>query len=219
MSQPPPYSSRPYSENQPRENPDRRPLPPGWISQWDSNYNAWFYVNTQENPPRSSWVHPLGPPGSPRPQAGYAPPSGPPPPDNRGYSPGYQGPPAPQRYDDYRGPSPGYGGQPPSNYGPGPGYGAPARDSRGWFGSSAASAQQPAMIQQAAPKKSGIGMGTALAAGGAGLLGGVILEDLWQNHDEHEREEGYDDAMQDGYGGGGFDGPQDDFGGGGGDFF
>ncbi|TFY60613.1 hypothetical protein EVJ58_g5040 [Rhodofomes roseus] len=192
MSQPPPYSSRPYSENQPPENPDRRPLPPGWISQWDSNYNAWLATR--------------------RPQARHRR-------TTAGTAQDTRAPSGAQRYDDYRGPSPGYGGQPPSNYGPGPGYGAPARDSRGWFGSSAASAQQPAMIQQAAPKKSGIGMGTALAAGGAGLLGGVILEDLWQNHDEHEREEGYDDAMQDGYGGGGFDGPQDDFGGGGGDFF
>ena len=37
MSQPPPYSSKPYSPSPPpRENPDRRPLPPGWIAQWDS---------------------------------------------------------------------------------------------------------------------------------------------------------------------------------------
>ncbi|KAI0637645.1 hypothetical protein C8Q77DRAFT_1087004, partial [Trametes polyzona] len=82
MSQPPPYTP-----NGPPPNPDRRPLPPGWIEQWDSNYKTWFYVNTAENPPRSSWVHPLGPaPPAPQP-SGYAPPSGPPPPDNRGYSP------------------------------------------------------------------------------------------------------------------------------------
>ncbi|KZT74466.1 hypothetical protein DAEQUDRAFT_782151 [Daedalea quercina L-15889] len=230
MSQPPPYS-RPYSPNlPPRENPDRRPLPPGWTSQWDSNYNAWFYVNTQENPPRSSWVHPLGPPGSPAPQS-YAPPLGPPPPDSRGYSPGYQGPPEPQRYDGYSpgpspgyggrspgygGPSPGYGGPPPSNYATRPGYGPP-RDDRGWFGGSSAPAQQPAVVQQAPPKKSGPGLGTALAVGGAGLLGGALLGDLWEHHEEHEREEGFQDAMQDGYGG-----PGPDFGGdfgGGGGFF
>lgn len=33
MSQPPPYSS-----NGPPINPDRRPLPPGWIEQWDARY-------------------------------------------------------------------------------------------------------------------------------------------------------------------------------------
>ncbi|EPT03166.1 hypothetical protein FOMPIDRAFT_1035543 [Fomitopsis schrenkii] len=234
MSQPPPYSSRPYSPNPPpRENPDRRPLPPGWIAQWDSNYNAWFYVNTQDNPPRSSWVHPLGPPGSPTPQSSYAPPPGPPPPNSRGaYSPGYGGSPAPgpQRYDGYAstpspgygGPSPGYGGPPPSNYATRPGYGGPSqpqRDDRGWFGSSSAPQQQPVVVQQAPAKKSGPGIGTALAIGGAGLLGGAVLEDLWQDHDENEREEGFQDAMamQDGgYGGGDFGGG--DFGGGD-DFF
>lgn len=30
--------------------------------------------------------------------------------------------------------------------------------------------------------------------GGAGLIGGALLEDAWQDHDDHEREEGYQDG-------------------------
>jgi hypothetical protein len=77
-------------------------------------------VNTNASPPQSSWVHPLGPPGSPNPQ-GYAPPQGPPPPDNRGwnnsspYPPqgGYNSGPPPQ--NNWGPPGGGYGG----------GYGGP----------------------------------------------------------------------------------------------
>ncbi|CCA66974.1 hypothetical protein PIIN_00811 [Serendipita indica DSM 11827] len=43
------------------ENPDKRPLPPGWITQFDKNYNTWYYVNTAEHPPRTVWEHPAGP--------------------------------------------------------------------------------------------------------------------------------------------------------------
>ena len=52
-----------------------------------------FYVNTREQPPQSSWVHPLGPPGPP---GGY---SSPP------YSQGYQ---SPGNYNN--GPPGGYAG-------------------------------------------------------------------------------------------------------------
>ncbi|KAI8984943.1 hypothetical protein BD414DRAFT_71103 [Trametes punicea] len=146
MSQPPPYSP-----NGPPPNPDRRPLPPGWIEQWDPNYKAWFYVNTAENPPRSSWVHPLGPaPPAPQP-SGYAPPPGPPPPD-RSYSP----------YPPQGGYTPGYYSSPPPQGGYPPYGGGPPPENRGWFGSST---PQPVVVQQAPPKKSGPGMGTALLAG------------------------------------------------------
>jgi hypothetical protein len=44
------------------------------------NRHFRFYVNTQENPPRSSWEHPHGPaPPSGPPPFHYAPPSGRPP--------------------------------------------------------------------------------------------------------------------------------------------
>ena len=145
-----------------------------------------FYVNTFENPPRSSWVHPLGPaPPSPQP-GGYAPPSGPPPPSGSpyppsgGYNQGY-GQPPPQQWSSSPPPGPGYyGGAPAGGYG---GYGgAPPQENRGecvcgprtvdvmltlrmpsgWFGSNS---PQPQVVQQAPPKKSGPGMGTALLAG------------------------------------------------------
>ncbi|KII95984.1 hypothetical protein PLICRDRAFT_170573 [Plicaturopsis crispa FD-325 SS-3] len=215
MSQPPPYG-------QP-VNPDSRPLPPGWIQQYDSNYKAWFYVNTAENPPRSIWVHPAGPaPSPPPPQNQYAPPpGGPPPPREFNQSPyppqgGYQqGPPQP-----YGGPSRspgydggyggGYGGPPSGGYG-GPGYGGPPGggygggyqqgpppQSRGWFGGGQSNNPPPQVVYQQAPQKSGMGMGTMLAAGGAGLVGGALLTEAFEDHDDHEREEGYDQGYQDG---------------------
>ncbi|KAF7354846.1 WW domain-containing protein [Mycena sanguinolenta] len=65
-------------------NPDTRPLPHGWITRFDANHNAWFYVNTKANPPVTTWVHPLG---APRPSAPamYRPPQGGPPPQNGGH--------------------------------------------------------------------------------------------------------------------------------------
>ncbi|KZT62138.1 hypothetical protein CALCODRAFT_278193 [Calocera cornea HHB12733] len=33
------------------DNPDKRPLPPGWVTQYDPNYKTWFYVNTRAEPP------------------------------------------------------------------------------------------------------------------------------------------------------------------------
>ena len=35
-----------------------RPLPEGWIRQFDTKENHQFFVNTKTNPPRSIWVHP-----------------------------------------------------------------------------------------------------------------------------------------------------------------
>ncbi|UZJ53154.1 hypothetical protein CBS101457_002474 [Exobasidium rhododendri] len=35
-----------------------RPLPEGWIRQFDSKSHHHFYVNTRETPPRSIWQHP-----------------------------------------------------------------------------------------------------------------------------------------------------------------
>ncbi|KAL7281992.1 hypothetical protein PYCCODRAFT_1436031 [Trametes coccinea BRFM310] len=200
MSQPPPYGS----PGGPPPNPDRRPLPPGWIEQWDANYKAWFYVNTAENPPRSSWVHPLGPP-PPAPQpSGYAPPPGPPPPDRSyspyppqgGYGSGYGQPPPQPSYAQSPPPGPGYYGSPPPQGGYPPYGGAPPQENRGWFGSST---PQPTVVQQAPPKKSGPGMGTALLAGGAGLVGGALLMDAFEDHEDHEREEAYDAGYDQGY--------------------
>ena len=38
---------------------EARPLPTGWIRQWDTTEHHQFYVDTKANPPRSIWVHPL----------------------------------------------------------------------------------------------------------------------------------------------------------------
>lgn len=67
---------------------DKRPLPNGWIRQWDSSQNHHFYVDTNANPPRAIWTHPLDDPEYQRSQqkdtaptySGYLAPPGPPPP-------------------------------------------------------------------------------------------------------------------------------------------
>ncbi|PIL36626.1 hypothetical protein GSI_00315 [Ganoderma sinense ZZ0214-1] len=211
MSQPPPYG--------PPSNPDRRPLPQGWIEKYDERYQAWFYVNTLENPPRSSWVHPLGA----APPEGYGPPSGPPPPNqyNNPYPPpgGYNQGPLPQQQWGQSPPPPsgGYYGGPPPPQGGYPGqYGGPppGQGDRGWFGSNTPQPQQqPAYVEQRPPKKSGPGMGTALLAGGAGLVGGALLMDAFENHEEHEREEAYDAGYNQGFDNGFDQGEFDDGGG------
>jgi len=37
---------------------ENRPLPPGWIRQWDSKEHHQFFVDTKAKPPRSIWHHP-----------------------------------------------------------------------------------------------------------------------------------------------------------------
>jgi len=215
MSQPPPYG---YTNP---SNPDKRPLPPGWIEQYESNYKAWFYVNTQEQPPRPSWVHPLGPPppNNPPPSQ-YSPPAGPPPPSNQSPQYGGYGAPAGPSYGgpSYGGPS--YGGPPHESGGSyqqqqqqqqGE-WGQPQGHNKGWFGGGSQNAPQPQVgYQQAPPKKSGMGVGTMAALGVGGLLGGAVLAHEFEEHNEREREEGFDQGYQDGR----VDEYRDDFGGGG----
>lgn len=38
---------------------DNRPLPSGWIRQFDAERDHEFFVDTNAKPPRSSWIHPL----------------------------------------------------------------------------------------------------------------------------------------------------------------
>ncbi|KAH9991627.1 hypothetical protein BJV74DRAFT_884795 [Russula compacta] len=218
MSGPPPAYSTPHTSN-----PDRRALPDGWITRWDDNYRAWYYVDTRANPPRASWEHPLGTPSSPpslpsptTPARGYGPGSGGSPPypvqgqaypgqytpgtsfpggyqDSRAYPPGYQPPP-----QGYAGP-----GSSPVNYG-NPGWQAP-----GWQPQPSSPqgyvAQQPAAVQQQQqqPARSGRhNMGALLGVGAAGLLGGAVLEGAFQHHEHHEeerREEAYDAGLNQGY--------------------
>lgn len=37
---------------------EHRPLPEGWVRQWDDKEQHQFFVDTKANPPRSIWVHP-----------------------------------------------------------------------------------------------------------------------------------------------------------------
>ncbi|KAF9150150.1 hypothetical protein BG015_008043 [Linnemannia schmuckeri] len=37
---------------------NQRPLPPGWISQFDPNYQAYFYIDERTNPPTITWEDP-----------------------------------------------------------------------------------------------------------------------------------------------------------------
>lgn len=37
---------------------DARPLPSGWVRQFDDKNKRTFYVDTKANPPRSIWTHP-----------------------------------------------------------------------------------------------------------------------------------------------------------------
>ncbi|KAI9726392.1 MAG: hypothetical protein M1834_009055 [Cirrosporium novae-zelandiae] len=116
----------------------------------------------------------------------------------------------PQSYRHYGSPSPvnysgsgQYGYQPQQRYGgypqqgyPQQGYGYPQQEYGGYQ-------------QQQVKKKGGLGTAGAAALGvGGGLVGGMLLADAIDDHDEHEYDQGY----QDGADGGGFDGG-DDFGG------
>lgn len=37
---------------------ESRPLPPGWVRQYDAGTHHQFFVDTRSNPPRSIWLHP-----------------------------------------------------------------------------------------------------------------------------------------------------------------
>jgi hypothetical protein len=37
---------------------EHRPLPPGWVRQYDASTHHQFFVDTNSNPPRSTWNHP-----------------------------------------------------------------------------------------------------------------------------------------------------------------
>ncbi|KAH8657030.1 hypothetical protein BGZ60DRAFT_434686 [Tricladium varicosporioides] len=98
-----------------------------------------------------------------------------------------------------------YGGYPQQGY-PQQGYGGyPPQQGYGGYG------QQPmygGYGQQQKAKKSGGGMGMAGGAAlglGAGLVGGALIANAVEDHDEHEYEQGYQDG-QDSYGGGFDDG-------------
>jgi len=197
----------------PAGNPDRRPLPDGWITRWDENYRAWYYVDIRTQPPRSSWEHPVGPLSSPQQPPTYAPPSNPP--SNRfnsgspSFPSQYGG--APQQYTQTTYPSGFQGGQqqdqrnfpgvPQQPYQAAP-YGYSGQG-QGWSQSQGGwqQSQPPSQVyaQPQPPRgRGGPGMGTALLAGGAGLVGGALLMDAFEHHEDREREEAYDQGFDNG---------------------
>lgn len=134
----------------------------------------------------------------------------------------YQSPP-PQQYGGYPQQGPPMGGGYGGGYGQ-PGYGGGYPQQGGYGGYPPQGGYQQGgyqqQQQQQGKRPGGSGMGMGLAGGalglGAGVLGGVLIADAIQDHDQHEYQEGYQDAQNNDYGGGG------DYGGGdfdgGGDF-
>ncbi len=84
---------------------------------------------------------------------------------------------------------PGYGGYPPQGgYGPQPGYGY-GPPPGGYYGGGGGYQQQ-----QAKPSRMGGGLGTAGGAAlglGGGLIGGMLLEEAIQGHDQSMYQQGY----------------------------
>ncbi|KAI9618211.1 hypothetical protein H4Q26_012564 [Puccinia striiformis f. sp. tritici PST-130] len=157
-------------------------LPPGWIKQWNQQYQTWFFVFTLTQPPISQWTHPGSAPSPP----------GPPPLLSRG-----------QPYDSYmsasaNGPPPAgsyHSATPPVTTGtaPTPAYGSAAPATRQVMSTS--------NVGQAKAKAGPSGLMTA----GMGAMGGLALGGLmsheWQEHQhrEHRREdEAYASGFQQG---------------------
>ena len=114
---------------------DSRPLPDGWVKQWDDkyvlafrcclsltldSYKRYFYVDTRADPPRSTWYHPDDEPEDAKrdTQKKYAPPKDQPPPLNYPQQPPHQQQPPPPMQQQP--PPMQYGPPPPMQYGPPP---------------------------------------------------------------------------------------------------
>jgi len=172
-------------------NPDNRPLPSGWIEQYDPRNNAWFYVNMNVNPPETTWVHPVPSEGA------FSPPPGPPPPAPYGGPNAYpQGPQYPQQYGEqyegerglgssHRGRGRGRGRGGHSGGGPsyGPGYGGGYQE------------QPHNYAPQQEPQHSGMSGGAKMALGaGVGLVGGFLLGEEF----EHIKHKSYEEGLHQG---------------------
>ncbi|KAJ3319982.1 hypothetical protein HDV06_005800 [Boothiomyces sp. JEL0866] len=156
---------------------NNQPLPPGFISQWDPNYQRYFYVNTATG--KSQWEDPRiqAPPGPPPPDNKYGSPinQSNPPPYNASLQPN-QVPnrqPSPQPYQQpYNQPSPQpYPNQPSPQPYPNQPYRQPS--------------PQPYAQQPAPPPKQGMNPMTAGLAGLAGgAVGGFLLGELVEKEKE-----------------------------------
>jgi len=102
-----------------------------------------------------------------------------------------------------------YGGYPPQRYGGQPG----CPPQQGYYGGGG----YPQQYGGRPPKKGGLGAGGAAALGvGGGLVGGMLLADAIDDHDQNEYNQGYDQGYDQGQGSGSDGGG--DFGDDGGDF-
>lgn len=103
-------------------------------------------------------------------------------------------PPAPGYGSPYGGvpPGAGYGGGYGGQYGGGGGYGQPQGD-RGFFGGgSPAPPPQTVYVESAQPQKKGMGTGAMLGIGAAGLVGGMLLEDVIDDKEQDSYQDGYE---------------------------
>jgi len=56
------HAQQPSEGNQQQERDienEDRPLPPGWVPQFNAQYDRFFFVDTFAKPPKSIWTHPL----------------------------------------------------------------------------------------------------------------------------------------------------------------
>ncbi|KAF5388754.1 hypothetical protein D9757_015116 [Collybiopsis confluens] len=193
-------TSSPYPPN---ENPDRRQLPPGWVSQYDSSYRA---CNNLGSSSRCSAVAPTA-------TSELWCSSGPPPPGPG--SPGYGYNNSPGHIPDTAGPDTS-NRLLPSNITVLLRHnqvivqvqvqGTVIERKRAEYLPIALGSLKPAsnntpqqvIYEQAPPKKSGPGMGTMLGIGAAGLVGGAVIGELIENHEDNERFDAYQQGEQDG---------------------
>lgn len=156
-------------------NPDGRPLPPGFVTQFDPNYNAWFYINTNAGPPRSQWLHPADHHDQNNPPNGGV-----------NWDARY-----PAQGGDRGTPGGGYGGAPAGGYGGG-GYGGPEPQQQYGGGYPPQAPQAP----QAPQKSGGSNTGMMLAAGGVGLVGGALIANALSDDDYQDGYEAGQEAAE-----------------------
>ncbi|PLW05293.1 hypothetical protein PCANC_03645 [Puccinia coronata f. sp. avenae] len=168
--QQPPHQPNP-SPAGPMQDPT---LPPGWLKQWNQQYQTWFFVNTYAQPPISQWIHP----------AHSVSPAGPPPMMTTDATRAHTQ--ASYSASNFTGP------------GPSGSYQTAAAPQFNGQATGTLTPRQAMAIpgtKQATPASQGGGKGAGLMAAGVGAMGGLALGGLlsheWKEHQhrEHRRED------------------------------
>ncbi|KAH8924382.1 hypothetical protein BT69DRAFT_1333006 [Atractiella rhizophila] len=73
------YAPPPLPPSQPSQTLPGPPLPHGWVAEYDSNYQKWYFVDTRQNPPHITWDDPRPPHQPPYPPPSSSPHPYPPP--------------------------------------------------------------------------------------------------------------------------------------------